>query len=852
MDVTTIYQVALGDGFQPYQWQRDLMNKEWPQVLIAPTGAGKTVAVTLGWVAHRLRMPEKTPRRLVWCFPMRSLVDQTAESITEWFKRLATELGEVSELPSPENIHVLMGGVKSQDWLGQPEHPAIIIGTQDMLLSRALMRGYASSRVNWPIEFALLHNDTQWVFDEVQLMGAGRATSAQLEAFRKQEMARVSCEHRVHDFPTRSLWISATLEPTWLKTVDYVEPPPESIMRVDPREIPNGQLARLVKAKKILNRSEISPKSSNNNDLKFYVAELSKSILAAHRTGFMTLVIVNRVKRAQDIYQELLKLKCESPSPQIVLIHSRFRSADRKNNLNNVIGGKMNDIIVVSTQAVEAGVDISAAVMFTELAPWSSMVQRFGRVNRNAEHHDGADVFWIDLLDDANTESANQSLAFPYDVEELQNAREKLLSLIDVAPVNLQLPVAIEPPLRVIRMKDLYELFDTDPDLSGFDVDISAYVRDANDTDIRVFWRELGDQFQNYDGSLYRPNSDELCTIPISGAKDWLKKLSKKSGKNRKNLVFSRDPQWRNTKKQTSAVPPGWQVFRGDPWPGITLLVAREAGGYNETIGFTGNPNDIPSPESVLSENTDDIKAHSVVDEEVHDEDPRSTIGVPVLLTDHLNHVAEESRVLCSALDIDAEFSRFIIRAARWHDLGKAHEEFQKTMIRGIPKSDGEKYELLAKTVNTRLRHERTFFRHELASALAFLHHESWSRDADLIAYLIVAHHGKLRMNIRPLPHEKGPPKKAGASHRFARGVWEGEELPSVDMGKGEFWAGGPLNLAIMEIGWDETTNESWTERTRNLLSRFGPFQLAWMETIVRVADWRASAKEREGRYDDI
>ena len=35
----------------------------------------------------------------------------------------------------------------------------ILIGTQDMLLSRALMRGYGMSRYQWPVHFALLHND---------------------------------------------------------------------------------------------------------------------------------------------------------------------------------------------------------------------------------------------------------------------------------------------------------------------------------------------------------------------------------------------------------------------------------------------------------------------------------------------------------------------------------------------------------------------------------------------------------------------------------------------------------------------------------------------------------------------
>ena len=72
-------------------------------------------------------------------------------------------------MPGPEDVFVLMGGVDSRHWMDSPERPSVVVGTQDMLLSRAIMRGYASSRVLWPVEFALLHEDVQWVFDEVQL-----------------------------------------------------------------------------------------------------------------------------------------------------------------------------------------------------------------------------------------------------------------------------------------------------------------------------------------------------------------------------------------------------------------------------------------------------------------------------------------------------------------------------------------------------------------------------------------------------------------------------------------------------------------------------------------------------------
>ena len=86
---------------------------------------------------------------------------------------------------------------------------------------------------------------------------------------------------------------------------------------------------------------------------------------------------------------------------------------------------------------------------------------------------------------------------------------------------------------------------------------------------------------------------------------------------------------------------------------------------------------------------------------------------------------------------------------------------------------------------------------------------------------------------------------------RFARGVWEGDELPPFDLEGGDQWEGGSLLLSIMELGWDDISRESWTERTRELLAHLGPFRLAWLETLVRIADWRASAKERRGyQYD--
>ena len=840
---------------------------------------------------------------------------------------------------------MLMGGGDADGWLDRPERPAVLVGTQDMLLSRALMRGYASSRAVWPMEFALLHEDAQWVFDEVQLMGAGRATSAQLEAFRQAEADRARREDRPAGKPSRSLWISATLDPDWLATVDHPAPSDAAVVRVDPAAAPDGRLARLAHAVKRLSRSPVSPASSKKNDLADYIARLADAILDAHSPGHMTLAIVNRVDRAQALRAALDKrLSKRLPTaPTLVLVHSRFRPADRAREMDKVIGTddpSPHGRIVVATQAVEAGVDISAAVLFTELAPWSSLVQRFGRANRYAELRDGADVRWIDLMppaaEDAATDKNASELARPYEVAELQAARDRLAGLSDVAPVRLPPPDDLEPPRRVIRRKDLDDLFDTDPDLTGFDVDVSPYVRDAEDTDIRVFWRnpseagdepprpgrpsvsdttpgapdpEAGDELPHLgrpsvsDTTLGapdpeardeppRPGRDELCAVSIAAANKWIEKLPNKG----RGLLFQRDPQWRRRDGRTGASPPGWMPLQGRPWPGLVLLADPKAGGYDEACGFNGHPKDVPEPisgptvpprgdvadrgdaqvpreakghdehppsgvaghadgsaprdaegrDDPMSGGEDHADRAAPHEAEGHDEDPMSGIDRVVPLADHLRHVADQADSLCAALDVAPGTRATVVRAARWHDLGKAHEVFQDTMRRGLDGRTAAPDVLLAKTVK-QTRHGRAYFRHELASALALLAHEHWSRDADLAAYLIAAHHGKVRMNLRALPREAAPKDPDRAGSRFARGVWEGDELPPFDLEGGERWPGGGLSLSIMELGWDDSSRESWTERTRELLARLGPFRLAWLETLLRVADWRASAKERDG-----
>jgi len=125
-------------GLPPFPLQEKLATcRQLPQVLHVPTGMGKTAAVLLGWLYRRCCAKEfvrkQTPRRLVYCLPTRTLVEQTHNATALWLEKL--------NLNDQVGLHLLMGGEEASDWDEYPQRDAILIGTQDMLLSRALNRG---------------------------------------------------------------------------------------------------------------------------------------------------------------------------------------------------------------------------------------------------------------------------------------------------------------------------------------------------------------------------------------------------------------------------------------------------------------------------------------------------------------------------------------------------------------------------------------------------------------------------------------------------------------------------------------------------------------------------------------
>lgn len=114
---------------------------------------------------------------------------------------------------------------------------------------------------------------------------------------------------------------------------------------------------------------------------------IEKSVVAQQKL----LIVFNRIKTAQNIYDYIKEVYPEIPS---LLLHSRFKRTDRntketlllglddKGNKTNFFNTSQKSCIVVATQIVEVSLDISFDVMITECAPLDALIQRFGRINR--------------------------------------------------------------------------------------------------------------------------------------------------------------------------------------------------------------------------------------------------------------------------------------------------------------------------------------------------------------------------------------------------------------------------------------------------------------------------------------
>lgn len=218
-------------------------------------------------------------------------------------------------------------------------------------------------------------------------------------------------------------------------------------------------------------------------------------------------------------------------------------------------------------------------------------------------------------------------------------------------------------------------------------------------------------------------------------------------------------------------------------------------------------------------------------------DDARSLTGgrEPISLEKHTEHVVESAKRFIARLGMEA-FAEPIEAAARLHDLGKADPRFQAMLRETSPGMAwlhaGVSQQLLAKSSHTlggrksdRERKKRAElppgFRHEMLSVeLSALSSElpSDGEARELVLHLIAAHHGHARPFAPVVPDD---------------------ELPDVDAG-------------MIRVTHEQ--RKSWipphrldsgvSERFWRLTRRYGWWGLAYLESVIRLADQVASADE--------
>ena len=766
-------------GFEPYPYQMKLAgDKDFPQILNIPTGMGKTNAIILSWIWKVENNQDNVPRRLIYCLPMRSIVEQVYNNLTEQLKNLNL-LSDDFEDSDKYHIVKLMAGEDIIKWDLYPEDKIIIIGTQEMLISRALNRGYGMSKYRWPMQFSLLNNDCIWVMDEIQLMGNGLYTTIQLQYFRE----------KYGNFGNvKSVWMSATVDKN-IETGDF-KIDKDRIISLSDADLKNHHISKIREAKKTI---EIRDHKS--------IEKLTKDIEQDFNENKKIIVILNNVQSAVKLYNELMKVNAINRE-NIVLLHSHFRLNDKNNKIEKALrlSNSKEKSIIISTQVIEAGVDVSCNTMYTEPAPLSSLVQRFGRCNRFGEIDTGK-IIILNHKSDIFGIGNKTDMVWPYSKEDIAytlNIIEKFDGKV-FDPSGLNFYTNVKP--RLIRDKDIIELFDTSPDISNQNADVSIYVRNLKSDNVFVFWRDLKEGLERQ--SL--PSMYELCPANISEIN--------KSNFKRYGYNFL-EGTWNDNTKNKNII------------PGSIILMDSNSGGYSEDIGYS---NDFKGKVKPLGNSKNNCTDSYSLD--------RGAQNSYMTLDEHTKRVVDKCNSILNKLSniIDSNTYNYISRGALWHDAGKAHDAFQARIIKPsnaiYAKAPNEKWiNKFPNNYDESLK-LRKYFRHELVSGLLAIQ----NGEEDIVAYLAAAHHGKVRVSISSIDGEYVP---NGEDTLFAKGVWQNDLVRAFDL-QGLHITGTKIDMSAMQIG--SFDKKSWIAMVIQLYTKFGIFKLAYMETIVRCADQRGS-----------
>lgn len=370
-------------GNYPYDYQLKTFERlsEGKNIILnIPTGAGKTWASIIPFLYFK-ESQKNFPHKLIYSLPLRTLVNSIHEDvinnkeIKKRFPNIAKQTGEYKDDKYFESD--------------------IIFSTIDQTLSSFLCFPLGLSERQANINAGALIG-SYLVFDEFHLLDENRSMSTTLEAI------------KLLDNFCRFCIMTATLTSPLIEMLKKKLP---NVCVISLNDFPEdrGRIKSLIP---LINKKHVFVQNTILN---------APEIIKKHKQK--TIVLCNRVETAQKIFNDISDgIKMLSLKPELFCIHSRFFDEDRKKKEEKIRkmfnrGSKAN-CILISTQVIEAGMDISCDVMHTEISPANSFLQRAGRCAR-FESETG-EIYVYDVLDLSEQEKTKNESPNDDDKNEIQ------------------------------------------------------------------------------------------------------------------------------------------------------------------------------------------------------------------------------------------------------------------------------------------------------------------------------------------------------------------------------------------------------------------------------------------------
>jgi len=802
-------------------------------------------------------------------------------------RQLNNQCAFPSEIPFA--ISTLRGQhADNSEWSVDPARPAVICGTVDMIGSRLLFSGYRVGFKGRPLHAGFLGQDALLVHDEAHLEPAFEQLVRAIAS--EQEREERKREQKCPWPRLRVMSLSATTrgESTSdggrlaLEGTEYEEP----IVR-----------QRIEAGKKLVLHS-------CNDTKKELVSNIVEQALAHEGSSTTVLVYLRSVEDVLDVVAKLESASpgqvCALTGTTRGLerdnlirdpVFARFLAASSREDGVEPADGT---VFLVCTSAGEVGVNISADHLVCDLSTWDSMAQRFGRVHRFGEPESH-----VAVIDVVHPETFDEKAPNPQRKATLEllrrldgDASPKALTNLSEQLSAEEQTAAFSPVPRLLPVSDI--LFDKwamtsiRSDLPGRPP-VAPYLHGIAEWEpprTSVAWRNevacvTRELIDAYDLELPQSLLDDFPLKPH----EILSETSERVYKALKSIATRLDedvtvwlvdeqgqvlPEKLGTfvaidKKQALALiadktillPPSvgalspsgtldgkakfdgsredrydvadlWTNEQGEPRRKRIWSDTAEVEAPPDGMALIRTLDTKPDAEEFEEEEVD------VSQDEIIEEDASTASGTkrfwhwfvrprdasnatlasaePVTWQAHTDTVTKRAQDLAEALPLDDSLKNAIVLAAELHDLGKRRELWQRSI--GNPNPAGpEWYAKPGKPKDGRQWRPRVLsrYRHEFGSLLDVLDAEQEYHKRlealpeemrDVVLHLIAAHHGYAR------PHF---PIEATIDPNHSQSVAD-------------------------DVARDSLRRYSRLER------RFGRWGLAYLESLLRAADWAASA----------